>query len=161
MLVIKLSVLLDRGALIHLLPCQEMLRKGLLVSFDSAKHTFVIFVSHQWLGFTHPDPTGLQFEALRACLEQLVAGHTVAEEWSDALLFGSDEANSHIALEPDSTYVWLDWLCIPQIGKGLLVPQLGQLCSGEPYDEAFPSMSSSPIFSWFLRPLSSMRKEPG
>jgi ankyrin repeat protein len=147
MQLIKLSIFLDQDELPHLLPCQELRRRGLLVSYNPEEHAFVIFVSHQWLGSHHPDPQGLQFEALRRSLGELARGHTVAEDWHDSLFFGSDP-DCRFRLDPDATFVWLDWLCIPQVGEGLRVPQRGILCDEAPYsaEDQKKAISSIPYY---------------
>jgi hypothetical protein len=64
-----------------------------------------------------------------------VEGHVVAEEWSDVLIFGSDTTSEgYYHLKADTTYIWLDWFCIPQVGKALGLPSSGVLCSSEPYE---------------------------
>ena len=44
---------------------QDLLRKGKLTRFeDLPLGAFVMFVSHQWNGFNHPDPKGVQIECM-------------------------------------------------------------------------------------------------
>jgi hypothetical protein len=44
---------------------QDLLKKGELTRFqDLPMGSFVIFVSHQWNGFNHPDPNGRQMQVL-------------------------------------------------------------------------------------------------
>ena len=41
---------------------------------------FVLFVSHQWLGSEHPDPTGQQLSVLRSALRGMLSGQLSVEE---------------------------------------------------------------------------------
>lgn len=41
---------------------------------------FVLFVSHQWLGSEHPDPTGQQLSVLRCALRRMLSGRLSVEE---------------------------------------------------------------------------------
>jgi hypothetical protein len=44
---------------------QELLKRGQLLRFeDLPMESFIIFVSHQWNGFNHPDPNGRQMQVL-------------------------------------------------------------------------------------------------
>lgn len=56
----------------------------------------VIFFSHEWLGFSHPDPQGLQLKTMTWAIDQLVLqGH-----------------------KRESLWVWIDVSSIPQANKG-------------------------------------------
>jgi len=64
------------------------------------------FVSHQWLGLTHPDPTGVHFEAiLEAC---------------DALCERYD-------VDPRRLYLWVDYVSVPQKNKVLQQLSIGSI----------------------------------
>ena len=55
---------LDRKKNFHLCH-QDLLKKDMLTRFeDLPMGSFVIFVSHQWNGFNHPDPNGRQMQVL-------------------------------------------------------------------------------------------------
>jgi len=98
---------------------QSLLQKDLLVKRRelpaSAK---VIFVSHEWLGWDHPDPSGVQLRTLVKVLLRLLKGEikrvdidgfhsvvykhsfqTKCSEWKDIL---------------SDAYVWVDWMSMPQ-----------------------------------------------
>lgn len=63
------------------------------------------FVSHQWTGVVHPDPSSLQFSVLKDTLmrlDELFADHTPAEP-------------PPIRLEEHSRlWIWLDYWSVPQ-----------------------------------------------
>lgn len=88
-----------------------LLRKGLLHQWQPG--LFVIFVSHQWLGRSHPDPDGQHASILRRSLEGMIHGTLQAEFEIE------DEApRRRRLLEPSSIgqgYLFLDWFAIPQI----------------------------------------------
>lgn len=53
---------------------QDLLRRGMLKQFDESMRGRVIFCSHQWCSYSHPDPGGDQLEALQGVLRKLAAG---------------------------------------------------------------------------------------
>lgn len=53
----------------------------------------IIFISHQWTAFASPDPTGTQFKAMTMAIDTICS----EKKWKEA-----------------DTYVWLDYLSIPQ-----------------------------------------------
>ena len=57
-------------------PHQNLLAKGKLVEVTPEVDLEIVFVSHQWTSFEHPDPTGEQLARLQAVLRQLMAGQT-------------------------------------------------------------------------------------
>ena len=50
-----------------MIPHQEMQERGLLETYSPDKEGKILFISHQWLGFGHPDP---EFEQSRQHLER-------------------------------------------------------------------------------------------
>ena len=104
----------------HVVEChQELKRRGLLTRWtDLPSDAEIIFVSHEWLSWAHPDPKGEQLYVLCRVMERLRAGEidsvemdmvmsmfykwnfrTSAEEWKEML---------------ERTYIWFDWLSMPQ-----------------------------------------------
>ena len=55
-------------------PHQDLLASGKVIEATPAMVGNIIFVSHQWVGFDHPDPDGEQFAALRIALTRLISG---------------------------------------------------------------------------------------
>ena len=99
---------------------QDLLEmKGALTRFeDLPMEAFVMFVSHQWLGYEHPDPRGVQINTLCSVLRRLRSGNincvstdafhvrlyqhsfrTHASEWRTML---------------SNAYVWFDFWSQPQ-----------------------------------------------
>ncbi|CAJ1334485.1 unnamed protein product [Effrenium voratum] len=75
---------------------------------------FSIFVSHQWLGSSHPDPEGAQAAILRQALQRMIQGKLHVEE--DLVSYPqtrrlSSKERQQIA----SGYLFFDWFAIPQI----------------------------------------------
>lgn len=56
-----------------LLPHQELRRQNKLVQHDPIMRT-VIFVSHQWTAFHHPDHTGRQLRTLQRMFQRMLSG---------------------------------------------------------------------------------------
>jgi len=101
---------------------QDLLKSGNLMRFeDLPMGTFIIFVSHQWNGFHHPDPNGRQMQVLSSVLRDLRDGvyrtetdpfhvHlykkntvTTVSEWKELLT---------------NAYIWYDWFSQPQPSRG-------------------------------------------
>ena len=57
-------------------PHQALLAQGMLVEVTSEVDLEIVFVSHQWTSFDHPDPKGEQLARLQAVLRELMAGQT-------------------------------------------------------------------------------------
>ena len=99
---------------------QELKREDFLVNWrDTPSDAEIIFVSHEWLSWAHPDPDGDQLRVLCRVLERLRDGeldtemdpmHTIlykhkfttkAKDWQNML---------------KRTYLWVDWFSMPQPG---------------------------------------------
>jgi len=75
---------------------------------------FAIFVSHQWLSSTHPDPRGEQMEVLQRLLRRMIDGSLQVHEdiisrTEERSL--SSKTRQHIA----DGFLFFDWFAIPQI----------------------------------------------
>jgi ankyrin repeat protein len=98
---------------------QDLLEKNLIVRWaDVPSDAEIVFVSHEWLSWAHPDPQGEQLRVLCCALQRLRDGHiervdmdplhtiaykhnfsTNSTEWSEML---------------KKTYLWIDWVSMPQ-----------------------------------------------
>eukprot|EP00938_MAST-03A_sp_MAST-3A-sp1_P002860 g2860.t1 len=118
---------------------QELLRRGELVRWiDLPIDAHIIFMSHEWVGWNHPDPHGVQLKTFLRVMQRLRSGeisqiemnvfHTLmyktnyvvkAEKWQDILsrAYVSISLNSltrTLTLLLTSRYVWIDWSSMPQ-----------------------------------------------
>ncbi|CAJ1333777.1 unnamed protein product [Effrenium voratum] len=88
--------------------------KGLLKIWEPG--LFVIFVSHQWLGISHPDPAGQHTSMLRQILLRLIAGSTKVEADVVSQSYGRPvEFTEKTRQQIQEGYLFLDWFAIPQI----------------------------------------------
>lgn len=93
----------DRGKLIFLDCYQE--------AVDWVADNATVFVSHQWLGFTEPDPENAHFRAICCAAEALCHEHGLGE---------------------DELFIWVDYTSIPQTNtylKGLSIGSLAVYAS--------------------------------
>lgn len=67
---------------------------------DFAQVNSVVFVSHQWLSHSHPDPDGEQY---RCIVEAVNAIRRDKLRWA----------------EEREIYIWLDYCCIPQLNESI------------------------------------------
>ena len=109
---IKLFLQLDEWV-----PHQELLAEGKLVRLGEHDDQNVIFVSHQWCSFNHPDPAGAQLIVLQKLLEKLAAG-TVCARTNAPLecMFGYKQIDGPAVWNDfvDNGFIWHDFSCIPQ-----------------------------------------------
>ena len=126
----------------------------------------VIFVSHQWTSFSHPDPAGNQLRALQTQIRTLMKGKTAVR--SDSALDGSYgysmvTAGKEWKNKLPNMYLWVDYCSIPQPsaagggvhaaqhsdhreGQGDLVAQLKQAVN------SIPSYLARSTMMWVLVP---------
>jgi hypothetical protein len=109
-------------------PHQRLLGRGLLVDLtEQPTDTEVIFISHQWTSFNHPDPTGTQLRALQNVLRKLMAGEMGVR--TNCRLEGIyqvklvTESGAWKRMLPGA-YVWIDYMCMPQPYAGGKVPTM-------------------------------------
>lgn len=92
---------------------EELLKEGLLVK--RSKSHYCMFVSHQWLGHTHPDPTLRQLEVLQQALQNLIRGRAKPVSDPHSQFHGDRRQLSVLEQKKIAEgYIWLDWFCIPQ-----------------------------------------------
>ena len=112
------------------LPCFEDLKmEGTLRVLPLSDTRKVLFLSHTWLGFKHPDPRGVKMELLRSLLSKLwvgdlkVKGYCFTEMWQKGLTI------SPAKLQQDFVdgYVWLDFWCIPQRDPTTQIKAIGSI----------------------------------
>ena len=110
----------DFMSLEKLEPHQTLLAKGVLVEWVPEMEGKVIFVSHEWLSYTHADPDGVQLRSLQSVLGRLMRGEIarVAPYWAYQMVLGKRmvvKADAWKASLPDM-FIWLDYASIPQVG---------------------------------------------
>ena len=120
---------------------QDLLSRGELVRWiDLPVDAVIIFLSHEWIGWHHPDPHGVQLKTFLRVMKRLRSGdisqvemnvfHTLmyktnhvvkAEELQDILsrayvLSVCFHSPFYLSLIPHVTnsYVWIDWSSMPQ-----------------------------------------------
>ncbi|CAL1127825.1 unnamed protein product [Cladocopium goreaui] len=94
-------------------PHQRLMERQLLQAWEPGM--FSIFISHQWIGSTHPDPEGQQLAVLRSCLRRLIDGTIQVEEDLVSLSLGSRSLQPETRKLIAGGYIFLDWFAIPQI----------------------------------------------
>jgi hypothetical protein len=77
MYVTNVQVLLQ---LDHMYYHQAMLKKDIMMIWEDWMHGRTIFVSHEWLGWTHADPQDAQFRTLKRVLQRLMTGEIPSVE---------------------------------------------------------------------------------
>ena len=98
---------------------QDLLESGELTRFeDLPMGSFVMFISHQWNGFDHPDPNGVHMECMVRIFQRLRDGKIdrVDSDPMHQIIF--KESHTTLAREwqqlLSNAYVWYDFLSQPQ-----------------------------------------------
>ncbi|CAK0903450.1 unnamed protein product [Prorocentrum cordatum] len=96
-----------------LTPHEVHRERGQLFSFDTYEAVYswvrmhaTVFVSHQWLGFTEPDPDNIHFPAICAACDTICA---------------------KAGLDERDLYMWVDYVSIPQINNYLKALSISSL----------------------------------
>jgi len=105
----------DALSLNELLHHQELREQGLLRLWTPGLLT--IFVSHQWMGFKHPDADKAQFHVLQMALANLLRGLKVEMCAITAEVFQQTESYLTRAecKRLEDAYIWYDYFCVPQV----------------------------------------------
>ena len=74
-----------------------------------------IFVSHQWLGATLPDPKGQQLAVLRNALLRMIEGSLSVDHDLVSMRPGAESLPAAIRSRLSTGYIFLDWFAIPQL----------------------------------------------
>ncbi|CAE7218198.1 Ank3 [Symbiodinium sp. CCMP2456] len=75
---------------------------------------FVVFISHQWIGAGHPDPSGSQTAALRGAVSSFIDGSLQVEP--DLISMDMSTIWTTYSCEEFANgYIFFDWFAIPQI----------------------------------------------
>ena len=99
---------------------QKLKKLGLVMEVASTDMTEaeVLFISHEWAGFTHADPNGDQTRELCTLLQRLRSGAvgSVESAWEYQLLFKRKDTvtASEWVKRLEKAYIWLDYVCVPQ-----------------------------------------------
>ena len=109
----------DALSLTELLHHQELREEGLLRLWTPGLLT--IFVSHQWMGFKHPDADKAQFNVLQMALASVLRGLKVEMCAVTAEVFQQTESYLTRAecKRLEDAYVWYDYFCVPQVAPNV------------------------------------------
>lgn len=114
----------------EMLSHEELRRRGLLVA--SSPGHFCIFISHQWLGERHPDPSCQQLPVLQEAFRSLLEGRCTPFVDLASQFFGEDyRFTAQHRQRLKSGYLWLDWFSIPQDKKKLRGDEVTKVTSQE------------------------------
>ena len=93
---------------------EELLEKGFLYPFEASIGR-AMFVSHQWLSPTNPDPTFEQLEVLQQTMKGLLRGTSkVSLPPCDELIWGRVKCPTASDFKSTFIFLWFDYFCIPQ-----------------------------------------------
>ena len=102
-------------------PHQWLKAQGHAVPWTPSLGGEVIFVSHEWTGWNHPDPTGTHTETLCAILDRLRRGDVgqVELHWMSQLVLGGRRVVKAAEWRKrlEHAWVWLDFISVPQHGR--------------------------------------------
>lgn len=105
---------------------EELLESGEVCEFQAGMGR-AMFISHQWLGLTHPDPDGQQLQVLKNALVNLMSGQTVVcVPPGVEIVVGRQTCPSTSDFHAQPLYIWYDYFSCPQ-GHGAQASKFRQL----------------------------------
>jgi len=108
----------------------QLLEKGLLQQWTPEKRGKVIFVSHQWLGYSAADPDRQHFSTLKRVLQRLLNGEIDKVE---TMLQGLQPFQNVVVHGKEwqeklpGMYIWIDYSCMPQVSSTSSQAELKQV----------------------------------
>lgn len=95
-------------------PYEQLKENGSLVIFNPNEGN-AMFISHQWAGLDHPDPTVEQFRVLQDSLKKVVSdASSINANVSMELYVGQKGDIPAEALLSRPLFIWYDYFCCPQ-----------------------------------------------
>jgi hypothetical protein len=98
---------------------QELKRRGELVRWENLPiDAHIIFLSHEWVGWSHPDPHGIQLKTFLQVMKRLGSGEISQVEMN--VTHSKLYKKNHIVRAEEwkelmsTAYVWIDWASMPQ-----------------------------------------------
>lgn len=122
-------------ALDRMKPHEEL--EDVLVEWDDGMGD-VLFVSHTWLGYNHPDPEGCKLTLLQTLLRRMRSGTlSIGGFFFASVLYSRDKLRLSAATLSRCQYVWLDYASVPQVSPG---------AQGRAIASIFSYVNSSTVF---------------
>ena len=98
---------------------QKLKQRGELVRWEDLPFDAnIIFLSHEWVGWNHPDPHGIQLKTFLKVMKRLQSGKISQVEMN---VFHTMMYKTNRIMEADewkemlsTAYVWIDWASMPQ-----------------------------------------------
>ena len=99
-----------------LMPHQQLLRDGALLEVDPDMDGFIIFISHEWLSCSHPDPECKQLRVLQHIFGQLAKGEVdkIESHWIDQLVLQKNRIVDEWQKALPFMNFWWDFFSMPQ-----------------------------------------------
>jgi len=111
MYTLPLQILMD---MTRVSPHEELRDAGFVVEFDQSMGR-ALFVSHQWLGWSHPDPKGLQIQVLKEACANILSGKSrISAPVGEELEQGHPKKDSKTTFTERRLFLWYDYFCCPQ-----------------------------------------------
>lgn len=117
---------------------EELKKQGRL--WKRTKEFSCIFVSHQWLGYSHPDPQNEQLPVLQKALRNILKGLHVSTDVASQFFGDRKVLSNEERLQLKDAYIWLDWFSVPQIMEAVPLDKL----DGDFGTESMPTWALSP-----------------
>ena len=100
-------------------PHQNLRAAGKLREISDEDDVEVMFISHQWTAFNHPDPGGEQLQSLQRLIRTLMEGKTeVSSNFMLNAMYNSKMGmtGKEWKARLPAMYLWIDYISIPQPG---------------------------------------------
>lgn len=111
MYTLPLQILMDMTTVS---PHEELRDAGFVVEFEQSMGR-ALFVSHQWLGWSHPDPKGQQIQVLKEACANILSGKSrISAPPGEELEQGYPKTDSKTMFLQKRLFLWYDYFCCPQ-----------------------------------------------
>jgi len=96
---------------------QDLRQAGHLKVWSKSMEGRVIYITHEWLSVSHPDPDRVQLSSLQSLLERLAGGQIAVEaDWKQRLVYklADTVSGEHWEQVLPLCHFWLDYSSMPQ-----------------------------------------------
>ena len=98
---------------------QDLRERGELIRWiDLSYDAHIIFFSHEWVGWSHPEPQGVQLKTFLDVMEKLHSGKISRVEMTlfHTLMYKQNQVTTSETWKEmlETAYVWIDWSSMPQ-----------------------------------------------
>ena len=134
-------------------PHEVLMEKGALVEFEESMGS-AAFVSHQWVGNSHPDPELKQLRVLQDAFHHILSKmtHIPLDQLTESLVPGSRSLDLK-AMKARPLFIWYDYFSCPQLEYHIPDRVVHQMSNLDQAISSIPAYVSRSTFFFALCPV--------